>query len=184
MRLRDAELLLDDSLSAVDAKTRQAIIDTRSKKNEMTEDDHHCFSSACLLSIRRIMIHRLGSRSYCRRRPELVIYWLQEGWVLRTIPAATKTENKMKVFKQNYYQSRFINCLSCWLCTLTHTIFSELSPLLLQRWSMGLYWPLTHGGGQRWLASNGDSISWSWASDSLVSYLNRILLHGSNRSDG
>ena len=65
--LRDAELLLlDDSLSAVDAKTEQAIIDTIQKERN-GQDDHHCFSSLVCCSSGGLD-HRFGSRADCRRR--------------------------------------------------------------------------------------------------------------------
>ena len=60
--LRDAELLLlDDSLSAVDAKTEQAIIDTI-QKNEKTRRPS-LFPIAC-----RLFIRRIGSSSWIKGR--------------------------------------------------------------------------------------------------------------------
>ena len=60
--LRDAELLLlDDSLSAVDAKTEQAIIDTI-QKNEKTRRPS-LFPIAC-----RLFIRRIGSSSWIKDR--------------------------------------------------------------------------------------------------------------------
>ena len=72
--------------------------------------------------------------------------------------------------------------LSGFICLLLATIFSELSPFLLQKMIDGPLTALTHGGGQGDLLQMGAFYLLVLSLGQLISYLgNRILLHGSNQ---
>ena len=72
--------------------------------------------------------------------------------------------------------------LSGFICLLLATIFSELSPFLLQKMIDGPLTALTHGGGQGDLLQMGAFYLLVLSLGQLISYLgNRILLHGSNK---
>ena len=72
--------------------------------------------------------------------------------------------------------------LSGFICLLLATIFSELSPFLLQKMIDGPLTALTHGGGQGDLLQMGAFYLLVLSIGQLISYLgNRILLHGSNQ---
>lgn len=90
----------------------------------------------------------------------------------------------MKVLKRllsriTFYPTVF---LSGFICLLLATIFSELSPFLLQKMIDGPLTALTHGGGQGDLLQMGAFYLLVLSLGQLISYLgNRILLHGSNQ---
>ena len=157
-------LLLDDSLSAVDAKTEQAIIDARFKRNEKTRRPL-LFLIACLLFIRRIG-SRLGSGQIVEEG-KLVIYWLKKAGIMNnTNGNKNRKENKMKVLKRLLSRITLIQLsfLAGFICLLLATIFLNCHPFFSKRWSMGLWphWPTVAGKVtllQRW----EDFISWSWA---------------------
>lgn len=68
------------------------------------------------------------------------------------------------------------------ICLLLATIFSELSPFLLQKMIDGPLTALTHGGGQGDLLQMGGFYLLVLSLGQLISYMgNRILLHGSNK---
>ena len=72
--------------------------------------------------------------------------------------------------------------LAGFICLLLATIFSELSPFLLQKMIDGPLTALTHGGGQGDLLQMGAFYLLVLSLGQLISYLgNRILLHGSNQ---
>ena len=72
--------------------------------------------------------------------------------------------------------------LSGFICLLLATIFSELSPFILQKMIDGPLTALTHGGGQGQLLQMGAFYLLVLSLGQLISYLgNRILLHGSNQ---
>ena len=72
--------------------------------------------------------------------------------------------------------------LSGFICLLLATIFSELSPFLLQKMIDGPLTALTHGRGQGDLLQMGAFYLLVLSLGQLISYLgNRILLHGSNQ---
>ena len=72
--------------------------------------------------------------------------------------------------------------LSGFICLLLATIFSELSPFLLQKMIDGPLTALTHGGGQGDLLQMGAFYLLVLSLGQLISYMgNRILLHGSNQ---
>ena len=72
--------------------------------------------------------------------------------------------------------------LSGFICLLLATIFSELSPFLLQKMIDGPLTALTHGGEQGQLLQMGAFYLLVLSLGQLISYLgNRILLHGSNQ---
>ena len=68
------------------------------------------------------------------------------------------------------------------ICLLLATIFSELSPFILQKMIDGPLTALTHGGEQGQLLQMGGFYLLVLSIGQLISYLgNRILLHGSNQ---
>ena len=72
--------------------------------------------------------------------------------------------------------------LAGFICLLLATIFSELSPFLLQKMIDGPLTALTHGGGQGDLLQMGGFYLLVLSLGQLISYMgNRILLHGSNQ---
>ena len=72
--------------------------------------------------------------------------------------------------------------LAGFICLLLATIFSELSPFLLQKMIDGPLTALTHGGGQGDLLQMGGFYLLVLSLGQLVSYMgNRIFLHGSNQ---
>lgn len=72
--------------------------------------------------------------------------------------------------------------LAGFICLLLATIFSELSPFLLQKMIDGPLTALTHGGGQGDLLQMGGFYLLALSLGQLISYMgNRILLHGSNQ---
>ena len=72
--------------------------------------------------------------------------------------------------------------LAGFICLLLATIFSELSPFLLQKMIDGPLTALTHGGGQGNLLQMGGFYLLVLSLGQLISYMgNRILLHGSNQ---
>lgn len=72
--------------------------------------------------------------------------------------------------------------LAGFICLLLATIFSELSPFLLQKMIDGPLTALTHGGGQGDLIQMGGFYLLVLSLGQLISYMgNRILLHGSNQ---
>ena len=72
--------------------------------------------------------------------------------------------------------------LAGFICLLLATIFSELSPFLLQKMIDGPLTALTHGGGQGDLLQMGGFYLLVLSIGQLISYLgNRILLYGSNQ---
>ena len=72
--------------------------------------------------------------------------------------------------------------LAGFICLLLATIFSELSPFLLQKMIDGPLTALIHGGGQGDLLQMGGFYLLVLSIGQLISYLgNRILLHGSNQ---
>ena len=95
-----------------------------------------------------------------------------------------RKENKMKVLKRllsriTLYPTVF---LAGFICLLLATIFSELSPFLLQKMIDGPLTALTHGGGQGDLLQMGGFYLLVLSLGQLISYMgNRILLHGSNQ---
>ena len=91
--------------------------------------------------------------------------------------------NNMKVLKRllsriTLYPTVF---LAGFICLLLATIFSELSPFLLQKMIDGPLTALIHGGGQGDLLQMGGFYLLVLSLGQLISYMgNRILLHGSN----
>ena len=72
--------------------------------------------------------------------------------------------------------------LAGFICLLLATIFSELSPFLLQKMIDGPLTALIHGGGQGDLLQMGGFYLLVLSLGQLISYMgNRILLHGSNQ---
>ena len=72
--------------------------------------------------------------------------------------------------------------LAGFICLLLATIFSELSPFLLQKIIDGPLTALTHGGGQGDMLQMGAFYLLVLSLGQLISYMgNRILLHGSNQ---
>lgn len=72
--------------------------------------------------------------------------------------------------------------LAGFICLLLATIFSELSPFLLQKMIDGPLTALTHGGGQGDLLQMGGFYLLVLSLGQLISYMgNRILLHRSNQ---
>ena len=72
--------------------------------------------------------------------------------------------------------------LAGFICLLLATIFSELSPFLLQKMIDGPLTALTHGGGRGDLLQMGGFYLLVLSLGQLISYMgNRILLHGSNQ---
>ena len=72
--------------------------------------------------------------------------------------------------------------LAGFICLLLATIFSELSPFLLQKMIDGPLTALTRGGGQGDMLQMGAFYLLVLSLGQLISYMgNRILLHGSNQ---
>ncbi len=76
--LRDADLLLLDDSSAVDAKTEQAIIDIHSNRAKR-QDDPRLLMLVCCPS--GGLDHRLGSRADCEEG-RAMIYWLKKAGIM------------------------------------------------------------------------------------------------------